>query len=385
MATLTEIEFARNAAQRIRPAGIMAYPDMVTVWLKTPLRHSDRNRLNAQCSGGLHVSWHPMKSDHNYQQRLQLRQPTAEALHSLAHLDDVLINQLELALDWTFDHERQRDRADAFVSQYHVKRWHGKQEITFFKSTRYTGPPRAPNNFVSYADKPCRLTGEVFCLHLEWRIKGVPALRRAGITTVRELLSLDLHQFWQDRLILRAVDHRALGRQHNRLPTDQQMIQLSADNASLPYDLDTIAGARLVQHCGSTQAVVDQYRKSLNVGRCLVPIEVPQLLPRPSYDLYRQTNIKCQHRSFSGQLHPTRLGPATATEKQQSKKPTMGNNTTITIHNNINPSPSNNTTASPRNNTTAKVPSDTTIHIGHEHHPTAKPAKSLKPVLRLPK
>jgi hypothetical protein len=107
---VSEIEHARNAAQRILPAGIMAYVDKIGLWLKTPLPHSDLDWLNAQCRGGIYVLQKGMRFDRSYRQRLQLRQPTVEALHALAGLDGVLLNYLELALDWTFDSRRARFR-----------------------------------------------------------------------------------------------------------------------------------------------------------------------------------------------------------------------------------------------------------------------------------
>jgi hypothetical protein len=47
-----------------------------------------------------------------------------------------------------------------------------------------------------------------------------------------------------------------------------------------PYDRDAAAGAAIVRALGSTQAVLDQYRKRFDANRCLERINVSHLLPR---------------------------------------------------------------------------------------------------------
>ena len=45
----------------------------------------------------------------------------------------------------------------------------------------YDGPPRAPNRTVFYGKDTSRITGELSVLHVEWKINGLKAVRRAGI------------------------------------------------------------------------------------------------------------------------------------------------------------------------------------------------------------
>ena len=285
MSTITDLVGARNEAQRIVPAGVIAYVDKIQLWLKTPLG-TELDWLRSEC-GGLH---HVRKSkrwdrSRSYRQRLQLLQPSLKVLQWLSALEGVLLNYLELALDLTFDSEEERDEAHEFVCHYHVKRWHREQKIKFVKGSRYTGRRAVPNKLVSYADLACRITGEVYCVHLEWRLNGAPAVERAAISTVRELLQLDVRQFWKERLILRTFDYRALGRQHNihilgKGRRRGPWIKFLGRWKSIAYDYDRMAGATLVRVCGSTQAVIDEYRKRLDVGHCLENVNACQLLPK---------------------------------------------------------------------------------------------------------
>src|SRR5262249_13571759 len=124
MPTITELVGARNEARRIVPVGVIAYVDKIQLWLKTPLLRTELDWLRSDCGGLYHVRkskrWDRSRS---YRQRLQLRQPNLKLLQWLSTLKGVLINYLELALDWTFDSEEERDEAHEFVGHYHVKRW----------------------------------------------------------------------------------------------------------------------------------------------------------------------------------------------------------------------------------------------------------------------
>jgi hypothetical protein len=214
MPRVSTIDAARNPALEIVPMATMSYYDFVQAWLMTPLPPTEIRWLQGQCD--LDVDNRPKRWDRTYQQRLQLRQPSLAALQLLAGVNGVLINRVEIALDWIFDEPC--DSAHALIRRYHVKRHHGDQELLLWAGiTRYTAPPwhRAPNRLVSYSDRHSRITGEPYCVHLDWRLQGVEALRRAGMGSLSELLQLDLRdlrRFWQQRLLLRNVDLGKLGR-----------------------------------------------------------------------------------------------------------------------------------------------------------------------------
>ena len=63
----------------------------------------------------------------------------------------------------------------------------------------YEGKRGAPNLIAMYADKCSKVTGEVHCVHLDWRISRSYAIRRAGISNVRDLVHFDHRKFWSER------------------------------------------------------------------------------------------------------------------------------------------------------------------------------------------
>ena len=275
-------ELAR--ARRIVPTEKMSYVDSIQLWLKNPLLPRTRlDWLAARCDS-IDVRQQPKRWDPAYRVRLQVRRPSQEALQWLATLSGVLMNYVEIGLDWTFTTEEERDAAHEFVINHHIKRWHGDQQVTFHKGTRYTAQRRVPNKLVSYADRPSRITEEIHCVHVQWRLNGARALQRAGIATVAELLKLDHHQFWKDRLLLRRVNQQALGRQYNVHVLGKgrrrgPWIAYYGPGKSLRYNYDGRAGYILMRTRGTTQAVVDEFRKHFDVSRCLEALEIPELLP----------------------------------------------------------------------------------------------------------
>src|ERR1700722_6076169 len=124
-------------AEGINPSGTFAYFDKLQLWLKRPLSLSDLNCIANQCRGPLHVYNQPAKFDRSYRQRLQLKQPSHEALQLLSMLDDVHPNAAEFANDWTFHDATSCDEAYEFVREHHIKRWHRQQGVRFANTTRY--------------------------------------------------------------------------------------------------------------------------------------------------------------------------------------------------------------------------------------------------------
>jgi hypothetical protein len=254
-----------------------------------PLPQTKLDRLATYCSS-IDARQQAKRWDPSHQVRLQMRRPRREALQWLATLDGMVMNHADL--DWTFTTEEERDAAHEFVINHHIKRWHGDQQVTFHKGTRYTARRRVPNKLVSCADRPSRITGEVHCVHVEWRLSGARALRRAGIATVSELLDLDHHLFWKERLLMRTVNLQALGRQYNEHVLGKgrrrgPWIEFFGPNKSIAYNFDARTGYVLMRTSGSKeegtkgtiQAVVDEHRKQFDINRCLEALEVEELLP----------------------------------------------------------------------------------------------------------
>jgi hypothetical protein len=277
----------RFLAEGIKPCGIYAFVDKAQMWLKQPLSGAKLDRLKKQCGpGGLHKKNDRARFDYTFTQRLQLNQPTLEALQFLSAIDSVLLNYVELSLDWVFDHVDARNDAYDFVCRYHVKQNHRDQGIRFVSGgvTRYTGPRKAPNVLGTYWDRPSKVTGEVNCVHSDWRIKGAAALRRAGITSVTELLELNHRQFWSERLLMRDLDLRKLGRNYHVHVAGKGSRRgawvISYGQGRFFYHADLRAGAEILRALNTTQAVLDCYTKKFNVNRCLRNISVDHLLPQ---------------------------------------------------------------------------------------------------------
>ena len=218
-------------------------------------------------------------------QRLQLKQPSREALQSLSTLDGAVLNSIELSLDWVFDDASSRNDAYDFVCRYHVKKYHRDQGIRFVGGvTRYSGPRKSPNVLAIYRDRASKVTGEVYCVHFDWRIKGAPALRRAGIASVADLIKLNHRRFWQERLLMRDLSLRDLGRMYHVHVVGKGRRRgpwvVFSGRKEFPYQVDLRAGATIVRALNSTQAVLDLYRRQFNVNHCLKAIDVSHLLPQ---------------------------------------------------------------------------------------------------------
>src|SRR4051794_27422526 len=186
-----------------RPKAVYWYIDSLQLWLTKPLSSGQFRSLRSKC-GSVHVWNGPAPWPSSYVQRLQLGQPSLEALQFLSGIiRDAHLNAVEIALDWVFEDEEALDDAFEFACRHHVKHHHRDQGVRFYPGkkgrTRYSGPRNAPNVLAIYADRPCRITGEFHCLHFDWRIKGSAALRRAGISSVRDLLGFNHGRFWVKR------------------------------------------------------------------------------------------------------------------------------------------------------------------------------------------
>ncbi|MDR6302563.1 hypothetical protein GGQ85_000239 [Nitrobacter vulgaris] len=271
------------------PIAVHAYIDGMRVWFKRPLAPDEIAWLGQQCRAVprdeqyIKLRRHPwpMRFNRSYVERYNIFQPTDEVLRWLANRDGVHLSYAEISLDWIFDDEVDKDYADRLFRSIIVKKHHGNQGISFDKGTRYTAARGAPNQIATYADLPCRITGEEYCLHIDWRISGSEALRRAGIHSANDLINFDYREFWRKRLILREINYSALGRMlWNRGKQQKRRTEWVKTCGPIKYHVDRRRGYIAATALGSTQAVIDRFRKEINVNRCLIPIDVEHLLPR---------------------------------------------------------------------------------------------------------
>jgi hypothetical protein len=218
--------------------------------------------------------------------QLQIAQPTRAALEWLGEQDHRL-SYVEISLDLELTTQEECERAFREIWRGFVKPNHRDQSLYLPPAnselgTFYTGPRRAPNVTAIYADRPSKVTGKP-CVHFDHRIKGAPALRRAKINSVYDLLYLDVRTFWRRRLRLFKFDLEHLGRlYHNsvRRSRRQKSWITNSKHNRFKYNNDRRAGGMLLHlHCGSVQAVIDAHRHNFNVNRALRPYDADHLLP----------------------------------------------------------------------------------------------------------
>jgi hypothetical protein len=278
---------------RIKPAGIYHFHDKIVLWVTKPISEKERARIESKCLGcvvlrgngeryrtrqGWRRAWYPNRS---YKQRLELFQPMAEGLELIAAFKEPRLSYVEEAHDWTFNKPCQLDTAEELVRLYSVKKYHRDQGIRWFKRTRYSGPRSAPTNLVIYSDKHCKVTGELHCLHFDFRMRGAATLRRAGITSIFDLLALDYDKFWGKRLLFYQLDLGRFGRlyhNHHKASNRRHRWVIDYDYGGLSYDVDRERGRLIFRNCGSVQEVIDKYRKQIDVRSCLIPITVDHLV-----------------------------------------------------------------------------------------------------------
>jgi hypothetical protein len=280
--TITTRPPKRNTiSANIHPIACYAYTDWFQVWLTKPLSARQMAWLKSQCREGVHC-WEPpphLRWDPLYRVRLQLKQPSREAIQFIAAIDGALVNFLEVALDWIFATAKARDLAYQFVAVHSYKK-HLRRDPLFDHETRYSDKKGAATNLTTYPDRPCKLTGELYCVHNELRITGSPAMRRHGLS----LLKLNLPALWHAFAFLYDPDLSHLGRmvanitRRRRKLTSRRIPKLSRSGRNV----DELIGRMAFHYFGGTvQTVVNFYRKRhVAVTRCLHQLDMAHLIPK---------------------------------------------------------------------------------------------------------
>jgi hypothetical protein len=287
------------------PKGIHAYFDKVQAWLKFPADRRALTILDQHCGkGGLHIDNKPARFGQNYRQRIELKQPSLDALQWLAERDGVFVNRFEVTLDCIFDSLTALDQAQEFLHFHLIRRWHSKkQQVRLYRgsqardrrgkrraervheieqaTTRYDASRRSRNGLVIYTENHSRVTGELYCLHVEWRANGVRAVQSVGTKSAGDLLEFDHHAFWKRRLLLVDVDPERLGRLfRNRasgLKSRSPVFQ--TDRAGRQTNMDQYTGSRIIKSVGSLQELLDAYGTKMRIRRILEPVSNSAWLP----------------------------------------------------------------------------------------------------------
>lgn len=274
-----------------RPIAAYLYYDKLTIWLLVALTVAELRQLRRLLRGTkakVRIKNKPHRFLPQYRQRIQLYQPNRAALQFLAGRAQ-RITQAELSLDQIHINDDNNSRAFDYMHVHFVKDRHGKQVVKLVKGkTRYTGSRNAPNLLVVYSDLHCRITGEIPCLHLDWRVNRTRYLQRIGIGTIGDLLAYDHQRFWQQRLKLYEADLEKVGRaywnwyrgEHRRQPRLSQWY--GHGNHRMQFNYDLMMGRKLLRFANYTiQGLVDNHQRFFNVRAALTPVLITNLYLLP--------------------------------------------------------------------------------------------------------
>ncbi len=273
----------------IRPVAVRPFVDRMEVWVREALSPRQEAVIAPYRTENEPAPFH-----RGYRHKLFIAQPSPDALRALSGIPQHMIILVELALDWIFDKEVDRDEAKEFFDCHSWKLWHrGKvipgsldtaTTVKFAQGvTRYSDPCWAPTNLAAYHDKRCKLTGEPYCVHVEWRLSGRQACQHAGIESAANLLDFDHRTFWEKRLTLASIDLQRLGRLHRKYRTSSSGPRWiwTSRSGKLRYDKDLRIGAMLFNiEDRSIQKLLDRYGRRFRVRDCLQKFDVAHLLPR---------------------------------------------------------------------------------------------------------
>ncbi len=131
---------------------------------------------------------------------MALHQPSKEAIARLADEPMIKITGVQVALDLVTRTFTEADRMQSFLRTRLVSRSRNGKGIVRRGSTDYFGLERhqGPNTgFAMYAGKPSKPSENRPCAHLEIRVRGAAHLRRLGLRSPEELISLNHTTFWK--------------------------------------------------------------------------------------------------------------------------------------------------------------------------------------------
>ena len=139
----------------------------------------------------VHTVHQPTKSTFHVLKGIQERNP------GLLHLLDV-----HLALDLTTSSDQDAARLhEALLAVLTPKRLSSTDHVQEHETT-YIGKRRSGNEIAVYSDGKRKVRPASPRVHLEWRVHGAKALRRANIKSALDLAELDHRDFWSKRLRL---------------------------------------------------------------------------------------------------------------------------------------------------------------------------------------
>jgi hypothetical protein len=115
--------------------------------------------------------------------QISISTPSIEAIIFLANISAIKPYSVEIALDITSDSELAARKLHWAIEQCIVQPWAGNRNICNYMGTTYTGQrqPGPHDHLAIYSDEPSRATGELNCVHIEWRYQGRKRLLKIGV------------------------------------------------------------------------------------------------------------------------------------------------------------------------------------------------------------
>lgn len=288
----------------LNPSDVYPYCHSMRQLRKRPLTPSAQAYIRENCDS-LSVHRHgQLVSDkrgrfhqvniYPFRERLQVVGPNPEVYKFLASLDDripdstgklpehdlrpPLITCLEITLDIILSDEKVLRTAFDALKRCFVQRWNGKHETVEFGNGGMSTGRRWPGRyFTAYISKPSPVTGEVDCLHLEYRICSARAVRDIEVQSVSDLLTFDHTRFWKKNLVFLDIDFRRLGRNHRNKAEKRKRQKPDIDDRRIGQSL-----WRANAYDQSGSLCVQEFLKNYGPGPYLEPIPIGHLLPSSS-------------------------------------------------------------------------------------------------------
>lgn len=114
----------------------------------------------------------------------------------------VRLLEVHVALDLIVTSTQEAKSLQQYVERRLLPSGRSKKDVVMIGGTTYYNRlTRKGVEVAIYSDRASKVTQSP-CVHIEWRTIGAQPLRRAGLYTVPELLSVDHRQFWRDRIAL---------------------------------------------------------------------------------------------------------------------------------------------------------------------------------------
>jgi hypothetical protein len=209
--------------QELRPTNRYHYFDRIRIHVKGSPSPKWLEDLRKECRvEKLGALW----SNPAYQ-KLEIYQPNSEALRLLATLpDNASVACIEVACDVIAPDESSLGNINAafqhgFLQQHHRTKnattfvEEDSGSVTGFTSRRNPrrGKRRRGHWFQYYSDRPCKITGELYCFHFEGKYEGAQAVKRLGIYHPRDLENFSFDEYFSKHASkLYCINHDRLGR-----------------------------------------------------------------------------------------------------------------------------------------------------------------------------